>query len=46
VLFGIAPADPVSIGVSAATLTTASLLANLIPAVRAMRVDPMVALRD
>ena len=44
-LFGIAPADPVSIGVSAAMLTTASLLANLIPALRAMRVDPVIALR-
>ena len=44
-LFGVTPADAVSIGISAAVLATAALLATLVPALRAVRVDPMVALR-
>jgi macrolide transport system ATP-binding/permease protein len=38
--------DAVSFGIAFTTLLTAAVLANLVPASRAARVDPMVALRD
>ena len=44
-LYGISPADPVSIVVTTALLGAASLLASYIPARRATRIDPMTALR-
>lgn len=43
--YNVSPVDPVSIIVTIAVLTLASLLAGLIPARRAARIDPMVALR-
>ena len=45
-LFGVSPTDPAVIATMAATLAVVSLIACLIPAVRATRVDPMVALRS
>jgi putative ABC transport system permease protein len=45
VLVQISPSDPITLGVSSATLIVAALLGCLIPARRAMRVDPVVALR-
>jgi putative ABC transport system permease protein len=45
VLYAISPWDPLAWIVSAATLLSVSLLASWLPARRALRVDPVVALR-
>ena len=44
-LYGIGPVDPVSIVMTVALLAATSLLASYLPARRAARIDPMVALR-
>jgi ABC-type antimicrobial peptide transport system permease subunit len=44
-LYGIGPMDPVSIAATVLVMTTASLLAGYVPARRAVKVDPMEALR-
>ena len=44
-LFGLSPTDPFSISAAAILLLTFALLAGYLPARRAARVDPMVALR-
>jgi len=44
-LFGISASDPATITIVAITLAVVAALAGYIPARRAMRVDPMVALR-
>ena len=44
-LFGLTANDPLTFAVATATLLLAAFLAGYIPAARATRVDPMVALR-
>lgn len=44
-LFGVAPADPLIIAGSVALLISIAILAGFLPARRASRIDPMVALR-
>ena len=45
-LYGVRPHDPVTFGMVAMVLGTAALLAICVPARRATRIDPMVALRQ
>jgi predicted permease len=45
-LLGVSPVDPISIGSAAGVLFLMVLLASLVPARRASRVDPMIALRS
>ena len=44
-LYGVRPADPATFGIVITMLAATSLLACYIPARRAMKVDPIVALR-
>jgi len=45
-LFGISPTDTATFAGAAALLTIVAAAASLVPALRASRVDPLVALRD
>jgi putative ABC transport system permease protein len=45
-LFGIGPFDPIAFGGAAALLSAVAVAAAVLPAWRAMRVDPAVALRE
>ena len=44
-LFGVRPADPITLGLAAALLAIVAAAASYIPARRASKVDPMVAIR-
>jgi len=45
-LFGVRPADPATFAAIAALLTLVALVACLVPALRAARIDPIVAIRS
>jgi len=44
-LYGVEPGDPLSIVIAAAALTLVALAAGFVPARRAVRMDPLAALR-
>ena len=44
-LYGISPFDPVAWGLGISAMIAAATIANFVPARRAMRIDPMTALR-
>ena len=44
-LFGVGPADPIALAAALIVLGSVALAATLLPARRAARVDPVVALR-
>jgi ABC-type lipoprotein release transport system permease subunit len=44
-LYGVTPLDPATIAVAAAAILVLSVVASLIPALRAARVDPVRSLR-
>jgi ABC-type antimicrobial peptide transport system permease subunit len=46
VLYGLSSVDAVSIGVASLLFLTIALVASWVPSRRAMRIDPLVALRD
>jgi len=45
-LFGLKPTDPVTIGLSVALLAAVAIVASFLPAFRASRLEPMLALRE
>jgi ABC-type antimicrobial peptide transport system permease subunit len=45
-LYDVSPGDPRTLGAVAALLAGAAMLASYVPARKATRVDPMLALRD
>jgi putative ABC transport system permease protein len=46
VLYGVRPNDPAVFAAAAGALVAAALLACTIPAIRALRIDPLAILRD
>ena len=44
-VYGVSPADPLSMAVAAATLLVVAIAACLAPAIQSTRVDPVIAMR-
>jgi len=44
-LFGISPADPITLGLTSVVILLVALTAALVPALRAAKIDPAIALR-
>ena len=44
-LYGVGPRDPISLALAAGLLLAAAVAASLVPARRAVRIDPAIALR-
>jgi putative ABC transport system permease protein len=45
-LFGLKPTDPVTIGLSVGLLAVVAMIASFLPAMRAAKLEPMLALRE
>ena len=45
-LYGLKPHDPITMALAIASLAAVALVASYVPALRAARLEPMVALRD
>jgi putative ABC transport system permease protein len=45
-LYGVTPVDGITFSAAAVTLVAVAMAASLLPARKASRVDPMVALRE
>ena len=45
-LYGVSPLDPVTLAIAVGALGAAALVASLVPAWRAVRVDPLIAMRS
>jgi putative ABC transport system permease protein len=45
-LYGVSPTDPLSLLIAIVVLSVTALLASLLPALRATRVNPITALRE
>jgi len=45
-LYGVSATDPITLGISLLVLGLAALLACMLPAVRATRINPITALRE
>jgi ABC-type lipoprotein release transport system permease subunit len=45
-LFGVGPSDPVTLAIATIALLTVAVAASAFPALRAMRIDPVSALRE
>jgi len=45
-LFGLRPTDPLTLGSAIAALALVALIASFLPAQRAAKLDPLVALRE